>query len=511
MNAWSDGYVSDIDYTYEYINELNPVNVEATLINQGIICPEIDNACELGFGQGLSINMHSAASTVSWYGTDFNPAQASFAQELGDRSGAKLHIFDDAFETFLHRQCLPSFDFIGLHGVWSWVSEHNRQVLVNFLKTKLRPGGVVYISYNSLPGWSSFVPMRHILTQHASIMGADGEGSQKRIDKALGFAEEVLNLNPAYTATYPDVGNKLNDLRGRSRNYLAHEYFNRDWRPMHFADLAKYMGEAKLSFACSATIADDMDQILLTEEQKEFVTGISDPILRQTVRDFILNKPFRRDYWVKGLRRMDSAQQLEQLRSLRVTLQKPANEIQKQFNHAGKTVSLSAAVYDPVIDAIDEHDVLSVGEIELQLKNVGISISQIREVVVMLSQKGDLKFVNRKPVRPEIEKQTSALNEALLAQALHTDSSPWLVSPLTGGGVWIERLEQLFLLAIRQGHSSPKDLANSAWSFLSRKGEKMVVDGRPLETETENVKRLLCLAQTFVQSRYSTLERLKSF
>ena len=481
-----------------------------SLINRGIVCPEIDHACELGFGQGLSINMHSAASDVSWYGTDFNPAQASFAQELGDRSGAKLHIFDDAFEAFLHRQSLPSFDFIGLHGVWSWVSEHNRQVLVNFLKTKLRPGGVVYISYNSLPGWSPFVPMRHILKQHASIMGADGEGSQKRIDKALGFAEEVLNLNPAYTATYPDVGNKLNDLRGRSRNYPAHEYFNRDWRPMHFADLAKYMDEAKLSFACSATIADDMDQILLTEEQTKFVTGISDPILRQTVRDFILNKPFRRDYWVKGLRRMDSAQQLEQLRSLRVTLQKPANEIQKQFNHAGKTVSLSAAVYDPVIDAImEEHDVLSVGEIELQLKNVGISISQIREVVVMLSQKGDLKFVARSPQRPDVKTRTAALNEALLEKAARTDASPsWLVSSLLGGGVKVTRIELMFLIATQHGHSEASDLAGYAWARLKSKGEKIVIDRLPLETDQQNLERLTSEAEWFLGARRKFFRKL---
>lgn len=42
--------------------------------------PEVGSACELGFGQGMSANLHAAASVVQWSGTDFNPAQAAFAR-----------------------------------------------------------------------------------------------------------------------------------------------------------------------------------------------------------------------------------------------------------------------------------------------------------------------------------------------------------------------------------------------------------------------------------------------
>lgn len=88
MSDWTAGYVADIGYTYGYYSELNPLRVQLAFLNAGLVPPSVGTACELGFGQGLSTNIHAAASVVSWHGTDFNPSQASFAQELAATSGS---------------------------------------------------------------------------------------------------------------------------------------------------------------------------------------------------------------------------------------------------------------------------------------------------------------------------------------------------------------------------------------------------------------------------------------
>jgi len=49
-------------------------------------------------------------------------------------------------------------------------------VIVDFIRQKLKVGGVLYISYNTLPGWAAFAPMRHLMTEHAEIIGAEGTG-----------------------------------------------------------------------------------------------------------------------------------------------------------------------------------------------------------------------------------------------------------------------------------------------------------------------------------------------
>lgn len=188
MTDWSAGYVSDIGYTFGYYPELNPLRVKLAFLNAGLALPESGTACELGFGQGMSANLHAAASVTEWHGTDFNPSQAAFARELaaGAGAGAKLH--DEAFADFARRPDVPDFDYVGLHGIWSWISDENRAVIVDFVRRRLKVGGVLYISYNTLPGWASFAPMRHLMTEHAAVLGTYGRGIVARVEGALDFA-----------------------------------------------------------------------------------------------------------------------------------------------------------------------------------------------------------------------------------------------------------------------------------------------------------------------------------
>ena len=64
MTGWSEGYVADIGYTYGYYTELNPLRTQLAMLNAGVAVPEIKTACELGFGQGVSVNVHAAASAT---------------------------------------------------------------------------------------------------------------------------------------------------------------------------------------------------------------------------------------------------------------------------------------------------------------------------------------------------------------------------------------------------------------------------------------------------------------
>jgi len=192
MSDWTGGYVADIGYTHGYYVELNPLRIKLAFLKAGIALPHNLNACELGFGQGVSTNVHAAASGTNWYGTDFNPAQAAYAQQLAAASGAPAHLYDDAFAEFCNRPDLPQFDFIGLHGIWSWISDENRHLIIDFIRRKLKVGGVLYVSYNTQPGWAAMSPLRDLLVEHAELMGAQGSGILPRIDASLNFAEKTV-------------------------------------------------------------------------------------------------------------------------------------------------------------------------------------------------------------------------------------------------------------------------------------------------------------------------------
>ncbi len=152
MDDWTSGYVADIGYTYGYYLELNPQRVKLAFLSAGLVAPKCGTACELGFGQGVSANMHAAGSICSWHGTDFNPEQAGFAQELASASEANAQLYDEAFDEFAKRD-LPEFDYIGLHGIWSWISDENRAVIVEFIRRKLKVGVFLYICFNKVRFW----------------------------------------------------------------------------------------------------------------------------------------------------------------------------------------------------------------------------------------------------------------------------------------------------------------------------------------------------------------------
>jgi SAM-dependent methyltransferase len=508
MNDWTAGYVADIGYTYGYYQELNPQRVKLAFLNAGLVAPEFGTACELGFGQGISANMHAAASVCSWHGTDFNPSQAGFAQELASISGANAHLYDEAFDEFAKRD-LPEFDYIGLHGIWSWVSDENRQVIVNFIRKKLKVGGVLYISYNTLPGWGTFAPMRHLMTEHAEVIGADGVGIVSRIDGALEFTEKLLATNPAFSRANPLINEKIKQIKGQNRHYLAHEYFNRDWHPMHFATMAKWMESAKLTYACSANYLDHIVAINLTTDQQVFLGEIHDPMFKQTVRDFMVNQQFRKDYWVKGARPLTTLDQSQGLRDQRLIMTAHRPDVSLKVMGALGEATFTENIYAPILDLMADHRIRYLAQVEQAIKDAGITFAQLIQAVMVLCGNGTFSVVQDDTVTNKAKKHTDKLNTHLMLKSRSSNDITFLTSPVTGGGVMVGRFQQLFVLAMQQGKKKPEDWAAFVATILAAQGQKIVKEGKPLETAEEQLAELTTQANDFAAKQLPILRALE--
>jgi len=509
MTDWTAGYVADITYTYGYYTELNPQRVKLAFLHQGLVFPAMGAACELGFGQGLSANIHAAASVTQWHGTDFNPSQAGFAQELAAASGAGAKLYDEAFADFCARTDLPDFDFIGLHGIWSWISDENRQVIVDFIRRKLKVGGVFYISYNTLPGWASFAPMRHLMTEHAAVLGAEGKGIVSRIDGAIDFAEKLLATNPIFSRANPLVGDRLKKMKEHNRHYLAHEYFNRDWHPMHFATMAEWLEGAKLQYACSAHYLDHIAAVNLTAEQQAFLQEIPDPMFRETTRDFMVNQQFRRDYWVKGARKLNPLEQAEALRAQKLILVTHRPDVPLKVAGALGEASLSEAVYTPILDLLADHKPKTLGQIEQAVKDKGLTFAQIIQAAMVLTGAGHLAMVQDEQVINKAKKQTDKLNAHLCQKARGSNDIGYLASPVIGGGVAVNRFQQLFLLSLSQGKKQPAEWAQAVWQTIAAQGQTLVKEGKALQTAEENLAELTAQAHTFADKQLPILKALQ--
>jgi SAM-dependent methyltransferase len=498
LDHWTSGYVADLDYTYGYYTELNPLRLQFAFLTAGLVYPDIHHACELGFGQGLSVNFHAAADTARWYGTDFNPAQAGFAQELATISGHGAQLYDDAFAEFCARSDLPKFDFIGLHGIWSWISDANRATLVDFIRRHLTVGGVLYVSYNTQPGWAAMGPLRDLLTEHTHVMGAGGQGLVNRIDAAIAFAEQLLNTNAAYGRANPQIAERLKRIKDQNRHYLAHEYFNRDWQPMAFSRFTDWLAPAKLNFACSAHYPDHIDMINLTAEQQSLLNDLPDPLFRQTVRDFMVNQQFRRDYWVRGARRLPPIERLNRLRQHRIALIQPYDEVKFTITGSLGEANLQEAVYRPLLETLADHRGYTLGQLEQHLQPTGLQLNQILQAVMILIGQGSVASIkDDAQVNNKVRKQAERLNHHLMQRARSSGDIGFLTSPMTGGGIAVSRFQQLFLLARAQGARQPSEWAQFTWDLLQAQGQRIIKDGQTLDSAEANLAELTTQAQRF--------------
>ncbi len=509
MSDWTAGYTAEIDYTHGYYGELNPQRIQFAFAYNGLAFPSIGTACELGFGQGMSVNLHAAASVVKWWGTDFNPAHTAFAREMAQAAGSEAQLYDESFAEFASRADLPEFDYICLHGIFSWISDENRQVIVDFVRRKLKAGGVLYISYNTLPGWSDFAPMRELMSLHAQVQGSRGEGISARTEQAFNFAERLLKTQPAFARSLPTLAERLESAKGQNRNYLAHEYFNQYWEPMYFSQMAKWLESAKLQFACSASFLDYVGKVNLTQAQADLLAETRDPVLAQTLRDFMLNQRFRKDYWVKGARQLPALQRLDILRQQRIILTLPRSEVRTKFASPLGESNLMDNVVQPLLDQLADFQILSLGELEQAIVKEGISFEQILQAVVVLLHTGQLELMQSPLAVSEGKKIASQLNAHLMLKAKDNSELSYLASAGTGGGVIVERFHQLFLLARAEGSAHPREWAQYVWELLQQQGQVLIKDGKAFNTAQENLDELVRLATEFEQKRLPVLQALK--
>ncbi|MYN17776.1 methyltransferase [Rugamonas sp. FT107W] len=508
MTDWTSGYVADIGYTYGYYDALNPLRANLALLKEGLAPPQVATACELGFGQGLSINVHGAASDVQWYGTDFNPAQAGYAQELAAGIDGAPRLFDQSFAEFCRRADLPDFDFIGVHGIWSWISDDNRAVIVDFVRRKLRAGGMLYISYNTQPGFAAMVPMRDLMTQHAATLTPPGAGVLAKVDGALAFANRLMATNPLFARANPQVVERLRALETLDRHYLAHEYFNRDWLPMSFAGMAQLLSAAKLDFACPASFTDLVPALNLTPEQQALLKELSDPTFRESVHDFMVCQQFRRDYWVKGKRQLRPVECAEQVRAQRVVLCEAPESVTLTIKGALGEGTLTEAVYAPIVKLLGDHVVRTLGDIEASLHSEGITLGQLHEACLLLAHKGMLAGAQDPAVANARRPQTDRLNRRLLRQARCGGEVSTLASPVTGSGIPVGRFQQLFVSAILQGKQQPSEWAHHAWQVLKASQQTIAKEGVMLVGDEQNLSELTTQATEFRERRLPLLRAM---
>lgn len=496
MTDWSAGYITDIPYTYGVYRELFPALQSFAALAAGFAAPD-PNAplayCELGCGQGYSSNIVAAGNPhIEVHATDFNPAHILGARNLAAAAGmGNVHFHDSSFAEFAVDETLPDFDIIAVHGVYSWVSVENRRHIVDFIRQRLKVGGLVYISYNALPAYASVMPLRRLLADRA---GAGDGSTVARIEQALAYAKRLTDADAAYFRPGAGVPETLKRIQEGSRDYVAHEYFNRDWTAFYHADVAADLAEAKLSYVGPADLLSGVDAINLSAEQRSLLASAGTVTERETLRDYTVNQVFRRDIFVKGAIPLNQLEARERWIKSRFVLTNGRVDVPKTVKGVLGDAELHADVYDPLLDRLAD-GARTVEQLAADSKVAALGWDRLQQALTIL--------VGGSQLQPALDAagddarlvSTRAFNRAVIERARTSERWRFLASPVFGGAVFLGRPSQLFLLAREDGVDDPPaficDMLMGQGAALDKD------DGTRLETREETLAELRSLYEIF--------------
>lgn len=500
MSTWSDGYVTDIQYTSGFYRELSPVLQRYCADIAGWHSPDpaqAFNYCELACGQGFGTNLLAASFPhARFWGFDFNPAQVANAQRLAARAGSENVTFgEESFQSLVAKPetALPMFDYISFHGIYSWISEENRLAIVEFVRRKLKPGGMVYVSYNSLPGWAQMAPVQRLMREHAQ---RNPNRSDVQVMEAMEFLKTLKESGALFFKANTAVEPRMEKLKDHNRHYLAHEYLNGFWHPLYFTDVARELEPAKLNFIASAAVHDNIATVMATQAVRDLMAKAKDPGMAQLVRDYAINQQFRRDLFARGSTQVSgTANAQRSLGRMFHPIVRPEQLIAKVQTPVGE-VTGKPEVYDPILEALRKgpQSVESLMKIpELSSQGAG----NLNQALAILAGAGQLH-----PGAGTELTSARKFNLAVAQEVFDGSGYNFLAAPAIGSGIVATVVEMLALKALGHGKPVPTaDLAGKVWELLAASGRRLLKDGKQIDSKDDTLTELNTQLSVFVNEK----------
>lgn len=242
----------------------------ASLLHSGPRPPsDTYRVLELGCGDGANLlPLAFYRKQGSFVGVDGARSQI----EIADARKSQLKLSNIAFisSDFLTaaKQLSGQFDYIIAHGIFSWVPDDIRDALLSLCAERLRHGGLLYLNYNTRPGWNVRGMVRDFLLAQtagtASLLG--------RAQAAQDVAAKVVASLTVGDHPYSQLlSNEFTFVCENHVSYVAHEFLANDnhayWRS-EFLGLAgryglEHVADADFNYP-SAKIPEDLGHRLMT-------------------------------------------------------------------------------------------------------------------------------------------------------------------------------------------------------------------------------------------------------
>lgn len=193
------------------------------------------------------------------------------------------------------------FDYILVHGVYSWVPPEVQAAILDLCSRQLAPHGVAYISYNAYPGWHARGAIREMLWYHTRLIDDPAE----RIRAARTFITFLADAT-AKTASAPSSGSpfvpggyvalirqELALLRLVPDSYLLHEHLEEFNQPLYFHQFIQQAAQHGLQYLAEASVGTMMPERFGPQIAQTLRQISPDQLHLEQHMDFLRNQMFR--------------------------------------------------------------------------------------------------------------------------------------------------------------------------------------------------------------------------
>ncbi|WP_394834938.1 class I SAM-dependent methyltransferase [Pendulispora rubella] len=496
----STDYVTDVTCYRSFVGDLSPAKLRLVAAINGFPMPpgEDFDYCELGSAHGDTVSVLAASNPrARFIGVDVNAAHIASSHRLA-REGKldNLRFVERDFEELDHEP-IPDLDFIAAHGVLSWIGPAKRKALVDFASRKLKPGGLLYVGYNALPGWSAVEPLRQLL-----LTGGAGAKDDTMERARLGFAlaKHMHDAGAMYFTANPSATAMLKRMEELGLPYIAHEYLNANWTPMYFSQMARELSEADLYFVGQSTLYANYRDLAVPPVLAKLFEGISDRGMYESFKDFALNEFFRRDVFIKGRtgRSPEAVRAYFDSTSFGLLHSFPVPE----FRLPHGTLTFEGPLFEALFATLAEGGAATESTLVAHPKLEAFGAENVRAALLralLTERAAPMPSASRPFSEKESWRVGLDYNRMILRQGPRPEIPLVLASPITGTGVSISPLE---VLAIRLLAEVPP----SKWQewirdLFVQHAYRIVVGGRAVEGADEGVRLVLAEVTRFRRSR----------
>lgn len=305
---------------------------------------------------------------ATFTGLEIAPTQVSVGKTYIDQLGiTNLDLLEgDVNESHHH---LGTYDYIIVHGFYSWVDEETKDNFLRLCKEHLAENGILYMSYNTYPGWHKMDSVRALL-QFAN-KDIDTLNHREKVRHGKTVASKLGALMLEYDTVKAQQGPFLQSLRQTLQKqdcYVGHDHLEPVNTPVYFHQCMDHMTEHEFTYLCDCDLnlsfPDVYDETLRTKLQE---LAPHDPLAREQYIDFMLNTAFRKSLFThKGAtpKRITETSVTDagfqhSLEQFLFTLCIPSEHLEPIFKDLAKGMAISVAdnnhIHENAIDTNTAH------------------------------------------------------------------------------------------------------------------------------------------------------------